>query len=175
MWGATHSFRVSYKKKSQLSGPKTAPQCHGALPGLCFLKLLGSLFLPQNLLPGYSWRSWASLGETEQLAEPLVLSAPPTKARVGGGVAVPGGSGWQLSRPVSGGRGGMSSQFQKSEGGGPVPGPAAVCQDERILWGLGLRDLDGPDPTTAIDLQASTPPFWWAIFKEIQTGPQSTK
>lgn len=46
MCGATHSFRVSYKKNPQLSGPKTAPQCHRALPGLCFLKLLGSLFLP---------------------------------------------------------------------------------------------------------------------------------
>lgn len=76
----------------------------------------------------------------------------PTKAGVGGGVAVPGGSGWQLSPPVSGGREGRLSQFQKSEGDGPVPGPVAACQDERLLWGLGLRDLDGPYPTTAIDL-----------------------
>lgn len=31
MWGATHSFRISYKKRPQLSGPKAASQHHSAL------------------------------------------------------------------------------------------------------------------------------------------------
>lgn len=48
MWGATHSFRISCKKRPQLSGPKAAPQCHSAHLGAHFLKVLGSPLHPRN-------------------------------------------------------------------------------------------------------------------------------
>lgn len=71
-------------------------------------------------------------------AEAPVLSAFPDKAGEEGTV-VPGGSGWQLSPPVSGGTGGRSSQCQKNEGGGPAPGLAAACQDKKAPVGSGPR------------------------------------
>lgn len=66
MCGATHSFRISCKRKPQPSGPKAVPQCHSAFLGARSLKLLGSLSgpkkepLPQDAAGGLG----RALGET---------------------------------------------------------------------------------------------------------------
>lgn len=103
-----------------------------------------------------------ALGETGQQKPPSDSLFP--SLRLGLGVAVPGGTGWQLLPPASGGRGGRSSQFQKSEGGGPAPDPDAACQDKRLLWCpvRGLGDSGGPGLTAARDPRGTKRPFWWA-------------
>lgn len=87
--------------------------------------------------------------------------------KLGLGVAVPGGTGWQLLPLASGGRGGRSSQFQKTEGGGPAPDPDAACQDKRLLWcpARGLGDSDGPGLTAATDPRGTKRPFRWATVQ----------
>ena len=133
------------KKRPRPFGSKLAPQCHSAFPGDCSLKLPGSLPSLREPLPQDVARDRGrALGETGRQETPSDSLFPSLK--LGLGVAVPGGTGWQLLPLASGGRGGRSSQFQKGEGGGPAPDPDAACQDKRLLWYLarGPRGLRWP-------------------------------